>query len=352
MNSEYKIFMHTKIVRVEGNLSKISEEFINGPVAFPTETVYGLGASVWREDLIKKVFEIKNRPQDNPLIVHVSSLDMLRKCIVGDIPEVYNELINEFWPGPLTLLFKKATNLPYSVTAGSEYVAVRMPDHKDILRVIDYLGEPIVGPSANKSGRPSPTTAQHVFDDLNGDVSLIIDGGMCEKGIESTIVNGILDTPLLLRAGAISYEEVKEYIPKLEIHGGSGTVDGTIAPGTRYKHYSPTATVIMITGTKEAIRQKLFTVASLSKALDKDIVCAESKIAFGFLLPDEYQNIIQSPDMVYLLGNNTKEAAHRIFDGLRYLDRHVSVIYTVEIEKTKEGRGVMDRLTKATTHFI
>ncbi|KAI5161603.1 L-threonylcarbamoyladenylate synthase [Nematocida ausubeli] len=344
--------MHTDILKVEGNMSRIAREIEKAPVAFPTETVYGLGAPVWREDLIKKVFEIKNRPQDNPLIVHVSSLELLRTCIAGEIPEVYHALIDAFWPGPLTLLFKKSKELPYSVTAGSEYVAIRMPDHKDTLRVIDHINQPLVGPSANKSSRPSPTTAQHVFDDLNGCLSLIIDGGACEKGIESTVVNGILDTPLLLRAGAISYEEIKEYLPRLEINRGTSTVDGTVSPGTRYKHYSPTATVIMITGTAEEIGSKLSIVGKLSTALSTEISSNESKRAFGFLLPDSYKEYIKDEDTAYFLGEDAKTAAQRIFDGLRYLDRHVSVIYTAEIPKNNEGRGVMDRLTKAATHFI
>lgn len=329
--------MKTEIVGLKDNLERIAETFKEFPVPFPTETVYGLGASVWRDDLIRKVFEIKNRPSDNPLIVHVSSLEMLSHCIEGPIPEEYSELIDLYWPGPLTLLFKKNKSVPEIVTAGGEYVAVRMPAHRDALLLIEYLGYPIVGPSANKSTRPSPTRAEHVREDLEGEVPLIIDGGECGEGVESTVVNGLHFPPLLLRPGAISYEEIKENLPSLELLTGKNTAEGKASPGTRYKHYSPTASVTMIKGKKEEIHRKLSEISGEN---------------IGFLVPAEYAEGLESVGSVYSLGETAKEAAQKLFDGLRYLDRHVSEIYTVELESTFEGRAVMDRLSRAATWWI
>ncbi|KAH9385692.1 L-threonylcarbamoyladenylate synthase [Nematocida major] len=328
--------MHAQIVPVEGNLEKISAAFQEGPVAFPTETVYGLGAIAWREDLIQKVFAVKNRPMDNPLIVHVSSLEMLRRCISGEIPKVYAELIDAFWPGPLTLLFPRSTALPDSVTAGSDFVAVRMPNHRDTLLLIDHLGEPIVGPSANKSTRPSPTTAQHVFEDLGGEISLIVDGGSCEEGVESTVVNALCSPPLFLRPGVISYEAIQEFVPALELLSSADTASGKMSPGTRYKHYSPSAAVTMLTGSPSEIEEKIERVREESA---------------GLLVPERYAkkggNLV-----VYSLGESAKTAAQRVFDGLRFLDRRVSKIYTAQMEVDGEGRAVMDRLTRAASHWM
>ncbi|KAI5189911.1 L-threonylcarbamoyladenylate synthase [Nematocida minor] len=331
--------MPTEIVKVEGNLKKIKEAFDRAPVPFPTETVYGLGASVWREDLIKRVFEIKGRPSDNPLIVHISSLNMLKECIEGEIPEIYTELMHLYWPGPLTLLFKKSKKISRTVTGNGEYVAIRMPNHKDALLVIDHLEYPIVGPSANKSTRPSPTRAEHVLEDLNNEVPLIIDGGVCAQGVESTVINGLHSPPLLLRPGVISFEEIKEHLPTIKMLSEEDKDQGKASPGTRYKHYSPTAVVTMVQGTKSDVLQKLNGIAGEN---------------VGFMLPDEFIEGLAGAEKknIYSLGNTAKTAAQRLFDGLRYLDRHVQEIYTVELEASHEGRAVMDRLSRATSRWM
>lgn len=329
--------MHTEIVQLDGNLEKIQKAFKTSPIPFPTETVYGLGASVWDEDMIKRVFKIKNRPTDNPLIIHVSSLEMVTQCIEGPIPEIYTEVIDLYWPGPLTLLFKKNKRIPEIVSAGGEYVAIRMPAHKDAIRLIEYLNYPIVGPSANKSTRPSPTSAQHVLDDLGGEVPLIIDGGVCEEGVESTVINALHNPPLLLRPGVISYEQIKEIVPEIELLSNTTKEEGKASPGTRYKHYSPTAPVTMIQGSKTDILRK--------------INCIKGK-SVGLLATEEYTKGLDKDILIYSLGADTKTSAKRLFDGLRYLDRHVSEIYTIEIESTFEGRAVMDRLNRATSKWI
>ncbi|OAG30962.1 L-threonylcarbamoyladenylate synthase [Nematocida displodere] len=347
----------TETLELADNMEKIVECFKSHPVAFPTETVYGLGAIVWREDLIKRVFEVKNRPNDNPLIVHVSSLEMLRECIDGDIPKEYKEVIELFWPGPLTLLFKRSKKIPDAVTAGGEYVAIRMPNHRDTLKLIDHLQAPIVGPSANKSTRPSPTTAKHVFEDLNGEIPVIIDGGACEKGVESTVVNGLLSPPLLLRHGSITYEELQEYFAGLALLSEMTQHEKQTCPGTRYKHYSPTAPVIMFTGTDSEKQAKITVyLEQQAKAVQNGRI---SKV--GLLLPSGLLQAIEqnvgaanpSLNLVgYPLGESLTEIAHSIFDGLRYLDRYTETIYTADVENRQEGRAVMDRLTRASSTIV
>jgi len=332
----------TKIVKLEQNFNEIAEAMKEAPVAFPTETVYGLGAIAWREDLVRKVFEVKNRPGDNPLIVHVSSLKMLKTCIDGEIPEIYAPLIEAFWPGPLTLLFRKHEKIPHAVTGGGKYVAVRIPNHKTTLRLIEELNAPVVGPSANRSGRPSPTSAEHVFTDLNGKIPYIIDGGVCAEGIESTVVNGLLSPPLLLRPGVITFEELQTHLPNIAFpeHGSAHTL---ASPGTRYKHYAPEVEVVMFTGTEEEKIEKI-----------KAEIRKSSYRAVGILAPEKVlrrlgSEVAGTKLVHFSLGGTLREIAHNLFDGLRYLDREAEVIYTVEVEDMKEGRAVMDRLNRASS---
>ncbi|KAI5184622.1 L-threonylcarbamoyladenylate synthase [Nematocida homosporus] len=339
---------HTEILSIDGNLDRIVAAFQNNPVAFPTETVYGLGAIVWREDLIKRVFAIKNRPNDNPLIVHVSSLAMLRRCIAGEIPAIYQEVIDLYWPGPLTLLFKRSASIPDWVTAGGEYVAIRIPDHQVTLKIIDKLDAPLVGPSANKSTRPSPTTAQHVLDDLAGDIPLIVDGGPCQQGVESTVINGLVSPPLFLRPGAITFETLQAHIPDLVLVGAKDKATKS-CPGMRYKHYAPSIPVLMIQGAFNEQITKLHQVLAQSP---------HAPPAIGLLLPESHLTALSqfipndSNYTIYSLGHTIKDHTHKLFDGLRYLDRHCEVIYCVSIPATDEGRALMDRLSRAATEAI
>ncbi|KAI5174708.1 L-threonylcarbamoyladenylate synthase [Nematocida sp. LUAm2] len=342
--------MHTtEIVQIDGKeerIQRVVEKLQEEPVAFPTETVYGLGALVWREDLIKRVFEIKNRPNDNPLIVHVSSMQMLKRCINGEIPEIYKKLMDLYWPGPLTLLFKKSERIPESVTGKSDYVAIRIPKHKETLCLIDRLDTPIVGPSANKSTRPSPTTAEHVLEDLNGSISTIVDGGPCEKGVESTVINAMVSPPLFLRPGVVTYEELREIIPDLSFVSAESENHCKSCPGMRYKHYSPTAPVMMAV---ESVEQQI---RKISEKIENGRVGTvnEKKKRIGLLLSEKYLSCINTEGcVVYSLGNTTNEMSQRLFDGLRYLDRYSDVIYTLSIEESQEGRAFMDRLGRASS---
>jgi L-threonylcarbamoyladenylate synthase len=221
-----------------------------GLVAFPTETVYGLGANALLKDAVDKIFLAKGRPQDNPLIVHISSKDMLEMCAEITDDRVYM-LIEMFWPGPLTIVLPKKNVIAENVTAGLSTVGVRMPANKIALELIRLSGVPVAAPSANVSGKPSPTEAKHVIEDLMGKVDVIIDGGKCSFGLESTVVDLSGEKAVILRPGAISYFALKEVLSDIEyskavVEGLTGTVPRS--PGMKYKHYAPDAKLIIIKG--------------------------------------------------------------------------------------------------------
>jgi len=218
-----------------------------GLVAVPTETVYGLGANALDADAASRIFEAKDRPADNPLIVHVDSLEMARS-LVADWPEAAERLARAFWPGPLTLVLPKASRVPDLVTAGLPAVALRMPAHPVALALIREAGLPIAAPSANRSGRPSPTDAAHVLADMDGRIDMILDGGPAAVGIESTVLSLLSDPPMVLRPGGVSLDQLREIDPRI----GYGADHGKVSPGTRYRHYAPKAPVSRIAG-REAI---------------------------------------------------------------------------------------------------
>ncbi|MCC5832585.1 MAG: threonylcarbamoyl-AMP synthase [Chlamydiales bacterium] len=214
------------------------------PVAFPTETVYGLGAPVFSPEAVKRIFELKGRPQDNPLIVHVSSFEQL-DLIVEWFPE---DLARHFWPGPLTLILPKKSTVPECVSAGLKTIGVRMPAHPLALKLIEGVGQPLAAPSANLSGRPSSTTAQHVLDDF-GDQVLVLDGGACVGGLESTVL--ALNPPLILRPGAVTKEEIEKILGR-EVDIAKGEAERPRSPGMKYKHYAPRAKVRLIEANEQA----------------------------------------------------------------------------------------------------
>ncbi len=221
-----------------------------GLVAFPTETVYGLGANALLKEAVDRIFVAKGRPQDNPLIVHISSIDMLEMCAEVTDKRVY-DLIKRLWPGPLTIVLPKKKCIPDNVTAGLSTVGIRMPNNKIALELIRLSGVPIAAPSANVSGRPSPTEAQHVIDDLFGKVDVIIDGGRCSFGLESTVVDLSTSKPCILRPGAVPFSVLKEIIDEIEYDPSA--LNGNIssspkAPGMKYRHYAPDAKLIVVKG--------------------------------------------------------------------------------------------------------
>ncbi len=229
--------MKTQIVSPEDLSQAVSFLKKGCPIAFPTETVYGLGAPVFDRKAIEKVFAIKERPSDNPLIVHVSSLNQVEQ-IAQNLPPIFFELVEKYWPGPLTLVVEKKPLVPEIVSAGLSSVAIRMPSDLIARRLIEEVG-PLVAPSANLSGRPSPTSAEDVFEDLDGKIPLIIDGGRCSCGIESTVLSLVAEVPTLLRPGVITLEGV------LEIK--QADQDTKVAsPGMKYRHYAPKAKVRLV----------------------------------------------------------------------------------------------------------
>ena len=256
--------MKTQIEKIDKN--KIDEEILarageilkqGGLVAFPTETVYGLGANALDEEAARKTYAAKGRPSDNPLIVHIADVEAL-SAIVETIPEKAKRVMARFWPGPLTLIFHKKDIVPLGTTGGLQTVAVRMPEDEIARGLIRAAGGYVSAPSANTSGRPSPSTAQHVADDMDGKIEMIIDGGSVEIGVESSILDMTVDPPMILRPGAITKEMLEEVI-------GTVTVDTALlsdasgaapkAPGMKYRHYAPKAQLMIVNGEpKEAVR--------------------------------------------------------------------------------------------------
>ncbi len=246
----------TKIIKI--NPDNIDTDLIKeaaavikrgGLVAFPTETVYGLGADTFNENAVKEIFAAKGRPMDNPLISHIARFDEVER-FAREIPQSAVKLAEHFWGGPLTMIFKKRRGIPDSVTAGLDTVAVRLPSHSIANALIKYSGTPIAAPSANLSGKPSPTTARHTIQDLDGRVDMIIDGGEAFIGIESTVIDLSTPIPTVLRPGAISPEDMKSIIG--DVYYGKNTADAPKCPGMKYKHYSPDAEVFVMNNIENA----------------------------------------------------------------------------------------------------
>jgi len=248
--------MKTKIIKINlknPETSKIKEAASiikkGGLVAFPTETVYGLGANGLDKKAVKKIFIVKKRPQDNPLILHISEIKQIYS-LVNEIPNNAKKLVKQFWPGPLTIIFKKTKIVPDIVTCGLDAVAIRMPDNKIALELIKHAGVPIAAPSANISGRPSPTNAKHVADDLTGSIDMLIDGGTVNIGIESTVIDLTQNPPVILRPGKITQKQIEKIIGKLQ-NKNEEFIKIPKSPGMKYKHYSPNAKVFIVKDVKD-----------------------------------------------------------------------------------------------------
>lgn len=325
--------METKIFKRE-QLDEAARLLSQGElVAFPTETVYGLGALATRDDSVKKVYAAKGRPSDNPLIVTVADEAMMRPY-AKEVPERAEKLIKHFWPGPLTiLLLAKEGALPESVTGGLPTVAFRCPDDQLTHDLIAKLGYPIVGPSANTSTKPSPTTAQHVYHDLKGKIAGIVDGGETEVGLESTIVDLSVTPAVVLRPGKITPEEISQVLGEEVLINRGQVSDKEVpkAPGMKYRHYAPSAQVYVVDQ------------AETFAKLDLDASCgvmASSDLLEELPLPAENK---------FNLGKNLTEADHNLFAGLRYFDdrSEIKTIYVEGFEQGEESLAYMNRLNKA-----
>ena len=301
-----------------------------GLVAFPTETVYGLGASVFNRRAVGRIFEVKGRPADNPLIVHVSSRAML-DGVVRDVPDTASRLMEAFWPGPLTLVLRRSRRVPGIVSAGLDTVAVRVPADPVALQLIRLTGQPIAAPSANRSGRPSPTTAEHVMRDLGAVVNLVIDGGPTPIGVESTVVDVTGAVPVLLRPGGISKEAIEQVIGASLC---SGPVSGPArSPGNRHRHYAPACQVIPVDpcGWEEALQRVRQAGGQIGVVARTTPEFLDETVAYYRSIP----------------GDETEYARH-LFAAFREAeDAGVDSLLVETVQETGVGLAVMDRLHRA-----
>ena len=342
--------MRAAIVRMTGGaddartLARAGEVIRSGGlVAFPTETVYGLGAHALDERAVGRIFEAKGRPASDPVIVHVADAAQL-DALVMEIPDAARPLMKAFWPGPLTLIFRKAAAVPARVTAGGPTVAVRVPAHPMALALLRAAGVPIAAPSANRFSRPSPTTAADVAEDLGDVLDLIIDGGSTTHGVESTVVDATTVPPRVLRPGAVTLEALQAVDPSIALRATvtRETTAAQVSPGTLLKHYSPRAEVRLWTGAPEA---------TLS-ALRVDVVAlVAAGRRVGVLLVDEDLRAVSDllVERVSLgAAAHLEQAAARLFAALRELDRsQVDVIVTRDLGREGLGLAIWDRLFRA-----
>ena len=318
-----------------------------GLVAFPTETVYGLGADALNPEASKKIYAAKGRPSDNPLIVHISNMKALEK-ITSEIPEKAKKMAKEFWPGPLTMIFPKSEQVPLETTGGLETVAVRMPNHPIALAVIDAGGGYIAAPSANTSGKPSPTKAEHVALDMDGKIPMILDGGAVGIGIESTIVDFSTEIPMILRPGYITPEMIQKVIGEVKMDPGLSMDDPTAhpkAPGMKYKHYAPKADLILVNGAQEKVIQKINELVSMAQ---------ESGKKTGVIGTDETCGRYQA-GIVKSIGTRSEEdtIARHLYGMLReFVDLDVDVIYSESFSTPRIGQAIMNRMLKAAGHQV
>ncbi len=307
-----------------------------GLVAFPTETVYGLGADAMNEIAIGRIFEAKGRPADNPLIVHVADRSMLDR-VACNISRQAERLIERFWPGPLTLVLERNPEVARSVSAGLPTVAVRMPRNRIALELIERAATPIAAPSANRSGRPSPTTAGHVVEDLGGRIDMVLDGGTTNIGIESTVLDVTTKPPVILRPGWITSEIISEVLG--EVERAMSEADLRRSPGTRHRHYSPRARVVLIEGASPARVKSLC--AQLLEGGPAGFI-GHTRVAID---NSDFSRII--------LEASAASYARSIYAALRELDRLRPRVILIEgIEETGEGAAVMDRLRRAASEIL
>lgn len=310
----------------------------DGVVAFPTETVYGLGARLFSEKAVKKIYALKGRPADNPLIVHIADRSQLH-LLARRFPPEAKKLMEIFWPGPLTLILERASVVPKSVTAGLETVAVRMPNHPVALELIRGLGEPIAAPSANLSGRPSPTRYQDVVRELGNKVDLILDGGKTARGIESTVVDMTQIPPRLLRPGFVTLEMLKKFLPELalpleqERKGVASLGRSAVSPGMKHPHYKPNCKVVLIHPSNWS--------TALSNWKEKNLRLGV--IACHHKIPP-HQNIVFRKSLFGSEKNYARNLYACFFDAEH---ARTEVLLVESLDEKGIGRAVMDRLTRA-----
>lgn len=362
--------MQTKIIKIDPNNidSTAMQEAAaiirdGGLVAFPTETVYGLGADALHSEASRKIYAAKGRPSDNPLIVHISKYEDLLS-IAKEVPVEAKKLADAFWPGPLTMIVWKNDSVPPETTGGMETVAVRMPNHPIALQLIAESGCLIAAPSANTSGKPSPTEATHVAADMDGKIPMILDGGSVGIGIESTIVDLTEEVPMILRPGYITKamlenvlgEEVKIdpgilaseaacMHPLSEVTGQEAAGQKPKAPGMRYKHYAPKADLVLVDGAADAVVEKINALVQEKQSVGQKI---------GVIATDETKCMYQADYVVSIGARADEEAiARHLYKILREFDSlNVDAIYSESFSTPRMGQAIMNRLLKAAGHQV
>lgn len=344
----------TKVVKmnrenIDVDVIKEAADIINrgGIVVFPTETVYGIGADALNDEAVDKIFKAKGRPQDNPLIVHISAFDELYG-LAKTVPENAKKLAEKYWPGPLTMILYKKDILSDKITAGLDTAAIRLPENKIALALIKESGKPIAAPSANTSGKPSPTEADHVIEDLMGKVDMIIDGGSTDIGLESTVVDMTSEVPMILRPGGVTGENIKGVL-------GNCMYDPAIikssekivpkSPGQKYRHYSPKAKVILYKGDVEKIALKI----------NEDYVKFSSEgYKVGIMSTVQTEKYYKGK-LTILCGDRTKplSISSNLFRDLRNFDHiGVNIILAEAVDENGLGKAIMNRLGKASSETI
>ncbi|WP_352399525.1 L-threonylcarbamoyladenylate synthase [Anaerotignum sp.] len=346
--------MKTKLIRInpENPEPLLVEEAARilkegGLVAFPTETVYGLGGNGLDSEACKNIYIAKGRPSDNPLILHISQISELRP-IVREIPLAAQKLMDAFWPGPLTMIFPKSQIVPLTTTGGLDTVAVRFPSHPVAKAIIRATGLPIAGPSANSSGKPSPTRASHVEFDLSGKIDMIVDGGAAEWGLESTIVDVTGEVPVILRPGAITKEMMESVVGEVMIDPAILTKPSDDlkpkAPGMKYTHYSPKAKVTLVKGNTEAVISKI------------NELCVDERVQgkkTGVMATEKTKGCYHA-DVILSLGDRDKleEIGANLFKLLRKFDYlGVDTVFSEVFPEEGEGLAIMNRLNKAAGYY-
>lgn len=331
-----------KVIARAGNILKRG-----GLVAFPTETVYGLGGDATNPNASHRIYRAKGRPSDNPLIVHITNMKALEE-MVAQVPPAAYALAERFWPGPLTMIFPKNKKIPYETTGGMDTVAVRMPSDPIARALIDASSGYVAAPSANTSGRPSPTQAEHVAQDLNGKIEMILDGGPVNIGLESTIVDLTEDVPMILRPGYITLEMLRRELGEVRIDPGLSAADSDRkpkAPGMKYRHYAPRADLKVVEGETGAVVQKI---NSMCEALT-----AEKK-SVGIIATEETKDLYRQGIVISIGGRDDEEAiARHLYGSLRQFDElGVDVIFSESFVAAGMGQAIMNRLLKAAGHQV
>lgn len=349
MKTRYEKILRSDITAEAKEIIEVAGTIIKdgGLVAFPTETVYGLGGDALNPASSKKIYAAKGRPSDNPLIVHIAEFSALDK-IVSYIPESAKILAEKFWPGPLTMIFQKKDIVPMETTGGLNTVAVRLPSDQIACEFIKAAGGYVAAPSANTSGRPSPTTGAHVLEDMDGKIEMILDGGSSDIGLESTIVDLTEEIPVILRPGFITEEMLAEVLETVDIDKTILSLASGIAPkapGMKYRHYAPKGDLTIINGDITKVVQYVNEqISRLSESGNKvGVIATDESIA-------DYQNCVKKS-----VGSRNNEAtiARRLYDILREFDEEeVSYIYAESFDDSGMGQAIMNRLLKAAGHKV